>query len=202
MQRNGPLAFAIASLLLAVVVALGVLIFQIDTLETRFIQQSQQLRALAEATDRLASRLERGGGRALGAGESEIVSDADRYADVKVLHPEVENLLGESDFSIVQAGVNDTGLLVRGWSSGDPKGFNPIIENAAEFSSLIRNYSSAPIAERMAWTDPDRWQGNLAWRIEVTDDFKEFTIYLRPGVKWHTPSGVDLSGARYAWLDK
>jgi ABC-type transport system substrate-binding protein len=55
---------------------------------------------------------------------------------------------------------------------------------------------------RNRWTDPNQFYGDLAWRIEVTDDYKEFTLYLRKGVKWHRVSGVDLESPRYRWLDK
>ncbi|HEY3496488.1 MAG TPA: ABC transporter substrate-binding protein [Polyangiaceae bacterium] len=36
--------------------------------------------------------------------------------------------------------------------------------------------------------------------MEITDDGKEFTFYLRPGMTWHPPVGVNLDDPKYAWL--
>jgi ABC-type transport system substrate-binding protein len=64
----------------------------------------------------------------------------------------------------------------------------------------IYTYARSRLAERNVWTDPDAYYGTLAYRIEITDDSKEFTAYLRPGVKWHPVSGVNLDDPKYAWL--
>ena len=201
MPRNGPLGYGVLLLLGLALVLMAVVVFQIDNLEKRFIVQSRQLRSLGDANDRLASQIERlvgeirsGRLRAAGAGTGPAEPRDD------VLHPEVPNFLEPHDFSGPGAEATRDGTLIRGWSTGDPKGFNPITENSAYLGTLIENYVGASVARRMPWTDPDRWYDDLAWRVEVTDDSREFTIYLRPGVTWHVPSGVDLDDPRYAWL--
>lgn len=181
-----PAAFAV------IVVLLGVLVLQMHRLQQLFIAQGQQIQALGEATERLAAT---GGVRV-----AEARNDAPP-PDVKLLHPEVENFLKPADMRLPPPGASLDGVLVRGWSSGDPKGFNPLIENAAELSEAIEAYAALPLASRNAWTDPEKWSGELAWRVEITDDFKEFTIYLKKGVKWHEPANVDLNG-KHAWLKK
>jgi ABC-type transport system substrate-binding protein len=119
---------------------------------------------------------------------------------VKLLHPEVENFIGQDDFEYPPAEASFDGVLLRGWPYGDPKGFNPLTENAAELGELIGNYASATVAGRATWTQPENWVGDLAWRVEVTDDYKTYTIYLHEGVEWHPVSGVDLDDPRYEWL--
>ena len=195
---NGPLGFLTPTLLLGVLVALFVLIFQIDNLEDRFIKQSKQLRELGEASDRVAARVDAlaEGGLVVGG----ATTKANRYADVELRHPEAPNFLGESDLPRPPADVPRDGVLVRGWSTGDPKSFNVIIENSGYLNADLQRYVGNYIASRNSFTDPDLWHGELAWRVEVTDDYQEFTIYLHQGVKWHTPSGVDLDDPKYAWL--
>jgi peptide/nickel transport system substrate-binding protein len=199
--RYGLFATAVLVLLGAVLLLLAVLVFQVDNLEQRFIVQGRQLRSLGEATDRLAGRIEglshairSGGLRAAGPppGPGKAVPE--------VLHPDVPNFLEPDDFEWPGPEVPHDGTLTRGWSTGDPKGFNPIIENSAYLGNLIAHYVGSSIASRMPWTDPDRWYGDLAWRVEITDDAREFTIYLRPGVQWHAPAAVDLDDPKYAWL--
>jgi peptide/nickel transport system substrate-binding protein len=118
---------------------------------------------------------------------------------VKVLHPEVENFLKPPEMKLPPPGARLDGTLVRGWPTGEPKGFNPIIENAAELSELVEAYCALPFASRNGWTNPENYSGDLAWRVEITDESKEFTIYLKKGVQWHSPINVDLNG-KHAWL--
>ncbi len=202
MPRNGPLAWAVVALLASILVVLLVLIFQNDSLEDRLILQSRQLRALGDATDRLSGRVGREGLRTAGSGAAGSSDDpAQRYAHVKLLHPDAPNFIGVEDFEYPPPDASFDGTLLRGWPSGDPKGFNPITENAAELSDQIEVYANGSVAGRAIWTDPENWVGDLAWRVEVTDDYTLYTIYLHEGVNWHAPSGVDLDDPRYAWLD-
>ena len=206
MPRNGLLAYFVVAMLVVALIALGIVVFQFDNLEQRFLTQSQQLRALGDSTDRLAGRVDQlvrqleSGQLAPSAG-SERTGRArpSKYAHVELLHPEVENYLQPSDFDYPPSDAAMDGTLARGWSSGDPRTLNPILSNAAEVSTLLEPYLRPTFADRMVWTDPSRWQGDLAWRAEITDDYKEYTFYLKEGVLWHAPSGVDLDGA-HAWL--
>ena len=75
-------------------------------------------------------------------------------------------------------------MLTRGWPTGDPKGFNSLLESFADLSEYIEAYAALPLASRNSWTNPEIWHGELAHRVEITDDFKEFTIYLKQGVLW------------------
>ena len=211
MQNNAPrggkagagvLGWVGTGLLAAILVVLLIFLLQLDTLEERLIQQAQELRALGEKTDRASSRIERLDAKLSSGGFSSSSSGggADAYADVPVLHPDVPNYLSPPEFSIANPDVPQDGVLYKPWSSGEPSGFNPVISNDGMISQAIEAYAGSAFAGRQAWTNPDKWEGDLAWRVEITDDYREYTIYLRRGVKWHTPSGVDLSDERYAWL--
>ena len=205
MQKNGPLAYLIVGLLVAVLVLLAIAVFQLGNIEQRFILESRQLRALGESTERLAGRVDQLA-EELRSGQLTLSSAAgersDPYVpdDVVLRHPEVENFLTPASWPWPKPGVPRDGVLTRGWGSGDPKGFNPLTENAADLSRLIQVYTGSGLATRDAWGNPEEWVGDLAWRVEITDDFKEFTFYLKQGVRWHTPSGVDLADPQYAWL--
>ncbi len=170
MPRGGFFAGAVVLLLLGLAGLLVFLLFQFDNLERRLIHQSHQLQALGDATDRLTGQVERLV-RAGGVDTAALPREAASTPAAMLRHPEVENFLEQSDSRWPPAGASTTGVLVRGWSSGDPKGFNPLIENAADLNGLIALYVASSLADRMVWTDPDRWAGDLAWRVEITDDF-------------------------------
>jgi peptide/nickel transport system substrate-binding protein len=176
-----------------VIVLLGVVLVQQNQLESRLITQAQQIRALGETSDRLL------------AGGVRVTGGAPAPADVappgvKFLHPEVANFLKPADTHWPPPGASLEGTLIRAWDTGDPKGFNSILENSAYNVELIENYVAYPLAAMNAWTNPSVWHGELAYRVEITDDAKEFTFYLRPGVKWPAPVGVNLDDPKFAWL--
>ncbi|HTV24561.1 MAG TPA: ABC transporter substrate-binding protein [Polyangiaceae bacterium] len=179
----------------AIVGLLAVSALQLHSVEARLSTQSQQLRALSEATERMAAKLERVQGGAVAAPSAQP-------SLAGVLHPEVKDFLSPKETHWPPAGARTNGTIAVDYYSGDPKGFNPVIESNADLSDKIRAYVEARLAARNRWTDPNTFYGDLAWRVEVTDNYKEFTFYLRKGVKWHPVSGVDLSDPRYAWLNK
>lgn len=172
-----------------VVVLLAILVVQVHRLQELSLAQAQQIRALGEATERLS--------RAGIRGSAERAHSEPSH--VKFLHPELENFLKPKDLRLPAEGAAPDGTLVREWPSGDPKGLNPLIVNDGELTDRVIAYCDFALARRNQWTDPDSFSGELAFRVEVTDDSKEFTIYLKKGVKWHVPANLDLDG-KHAWL--
>lgn len=194
-MRNGRTTDYVVLTALGVLLLLGLFVaVQLNRIERKLVVQSQEIRALGEATDRLSSS----GGIAADRRRSENAGNAELPAHL--LHPDAQNFLKPRDTHWPPPGASLDGTLVRGWASGDPKGFNPMLENAAELPEAIEAYTAVPIADRNVWTNPDDWHAELATRVEITDDFKEFTIYLRRGVKWHPVPNVDLNSPRFAWL--
>lgn len=187
----GPLAFAQTVLLAGALLLLGIVALQLDGLERRVIAQSSSLAELTEVVRR--------GGPALAASTSDAQS-AGASASARVwLHPDVANFLSPPEHPLRAPEARDGGRLVR-WFGTDPKGFNPLLENAADVSEGVWAYVLASFAQRQVYGDPDRWQPELAERVELTDDGRTFTIYLRPGVRWHAPGNLDLGDPRYTWL--
>lgn len=182
-----------------VLALLIVSVVQLNALEKRASTQERQLRALGESTEKLVGEL--GRLKAGGSAQSTATSAGDCDID-EVLHPNVENFLKPRGIEWPPEGAGMNGVLKRGWPSGDPKGFNWMVENAAELNELVANYADLQIAFRNKWTNPVEWYGGAACRVEITDDYKTYTIYLRKGLKWHKPSGIDLQDPRYAWLNK
>ncbi len=204
MRQGGWFQALLAAVLVSNTALLLVLVLQQHNREQRAIRQSAQFRELAEGTDRVRGEL-RKLNRAIGAGDLSGLAggDGDQVASTRTwLHPDLPNFLAKNDFDEIPPDAENTnGTLTLFFSRSDPKGFNGMVENAADLSEL-ESYVSDSIAGRMSFTDPDRWHGILAERVEVTDEGQTYTIYLKRGVKWHKPSGVDLSDPRYAWLDR
>ena len=94
--------------------------------------------------------------------------------------------------------LDDQSIVIR--IGADEKGFNPILENTAEVSAWQTYYVNDTLAQQH-WKDPSKWAPHLAIRIEVSEDNREFTIYLRKGVYWHSPP-EKLNTPRYDWLKK
>jgi peptide/nickel transport system substrate-binding protein len=191
-ERQSALTLGALALIAGLV---GLAILEIHGVEQRLVVQGQQIRALGEATDRLSSQ----GVRETAGGGGAAPSVAEE-TPAHVLHPEVPNFLKAKDKHWPAPGAARDGVLTRDWPWGDPKGFNSLVENAAELGELIEQYAALPLADRNVWTNPGEWHGELANRVEITDDFKEFSIYLRRGVKWHLPPNVNLDDPKHVWL--
>src|SRR6188768_3746891 len=180
MEQGRPGWRAVGSVVIVGLLAASAL--QLHAVEARLVSQSQQLRVLGESTERMASELTRlkTAGPASGASSA----SADPSVGVRLRHPEVPNFLKERDLHWPPPGAKTTGGITVDWPSGDPKGFNSMLENAGELNDKLFAYVESSLASRNGWSDPDTYAGDLAWRVEITEDYKVFTIYLRKGVKW------------------
>lgn len=193
-MRNGrPSEYVVYAAFGGLFVLVVFALVQLNRIEKKLVVQSQEIRAMGEATDRLAS----GGGGTPRTGAAMPESES---APPRVLHPDVPNFLKPRDTHWPPAGAALDGILVRDWPTGDPKGFNPLLENGGDIIEWLQAYTDLALGDHNAWTNPDDWHGELATRVEVTDDFKEFTIYMRRGVKWHAVPNIDVNSPKYAWL--
>ncbi len=162
-------------------------------LDEEILIRGRAIRALGEGIERAAVRL-------AGSPESARATNDGIPSGFTPLHPEAPNFLGAADTPLLSAGAKTGGVLTRSFEYGDPKSFNILLENSGVLEDRIYTYCRLRLGERNVWTDPDRYYGSLAFRIEVTDNARELTAYLRPGVQWHPASGVNLEEPRYAWL--
>jgi ABC-type transport system substrate-binding protein len=198
MEQGRPGWRAVGSVVIVGLLAASAL--QLHAVEARLVSQSQQLRVLGESTERMAAELTRlkSAGPASGASSAH----ADPSVGVRLRHPEVPNFLTERDLHWPPPGAKTTAGITVDWPTGDPKGFNSMLENAADLNEKVFEYVESSIARRNGWSDPDTYRGDLAWRVEITEDYKVFTIYLRKGVNWHPVGGIDLANPHYVWLNK
>ncbi len=203
MKQGGWFQALLAAVLVVNTSLLLVLVLQQNNQEERAIRQSAQFREVAESTDRLRGELRKltraivaGDLSGLGAGRGDGPGSARVFR-----HPELPNFLQPQDFDVVPTNAENTdGEITLYFSPSDPKGFNSLVENAADLS-FIESLVSEGLASRSSFTNPDHWHGELAERVEVTDDGRTFTFYLKKDIQWHRPGGIDLTDPRYAWLD-
>ena len=193
MQSGRGATFVSLGGFLVVVGLLGLVAAQLHGIESKLVVQEQQIRSLGEATDRLSAQ------RPGAVTAATAVESTPDEQPAHVLHPDVPNFLKPKAFHWPKPGASLDGLLRRGWPNGDPKGFNLLLEGSADIIETLATLCAASVAERNAWTNPDEWYGSLATRVEVTDDSKEFTIYLRKHLRWQAPI-VDVNDPKYAWL--
>ena len=67
------------------------------------------------------------------------------------------------------------------------KTFNPLLNTGAPVAESIENYvADAAAAEH--WEDPYKYAPSLCWRVEVSPDYREYTLFFRRDVKWQQPA--------------
>lgn len=79
---------------------------------------------------------------------------------------------------------NYDGVINLDWGS-DPKGFNFLLENYATLSSECQLYVLDGPAN-YHWKKPSayNWSPSLCWRVEVSPDYKEYTLFFRRDPMW------------------
>ena len=187
MKQNGFTTNIIRTLFYpACLLLLVLLILQNDSWEQRFIEQRKESEKLKQNISRLTKIIERLG-KKLDRGVMAIQTPnaPNKMNDnSKWLHPHVSNFLKGQSPTPAPSNVNSEGKFhkVYGLQGVDPKGMNFIIENAAPLREDIQEYVSLSLAKRSP-SDPSNFYGQLAHRVEVTDDFKLYTIYLKQGIQ-------------------
>ncbi|MDH3592069.1 MAG: ABC transporter substrate-binding protein, partial [Planctomycetota bacterium] len=84
-------------------------------------------------------------------------------------------------------GVNRNGTLNFPWSS-EPAGFNFILQTYATLSDYCEAYTmSSPASRHRKRPSSFNWSPDLCWRVEVSPDYKEFTLFFRKDAFWHKP---------------
>lgn len=113
------------------------------------------------------------------ADPSKPVGTAGRYKNFLTLDPDPEYPAEAKPGGVVSVPYGE-----------DPKGFNFIVENAAELTEQLEQYvTDSPASSH--WANPYKFAPALCWRIEVSPDFREYTLFFRRDVLWHEPP-VDL----------
>lgn len=92
-------------------------------------------------------------------------------------------------------GVDPNGR-VRTWFQSALSGLNPITKQDGTLSRFVKLRCLSTLADYHD-RNPDRFRPSLAVRAEVDPEFREYVVWLRPGVKWQRPQ-LDLD--RYPHL--
>ena len=201
-RRGGPSGLEIFQ---AVVLTFGVLllflaVLQMDNIEALLIKSNQKLVELddkARLQELGLRKLNKSFQKGLVAVGPNQMAAGNEVEKRKWLHPEVENYVKPDPFKLVADEAKPGGTITRWWAS-DPKGLNYLLNNASDVNEGMKTYCMESLCDTH-FKNPDIYSPKLAIRVEVTNDYKEYTFYLRKGIKWHKPA-VDLTNPRYAWL--
>ncbi len=80
---------------------------------------------------------------------------------------------------------------IAAWYTSAPPDLNAFTVNESAVNNYIKTYASEYLGEPHT-QNPYLYKPGLAFRAEVSPDYKTWIFWLRPGVRWHTPQ-VDLS---------
>jgi ABC-type transport system substrate-binding protein len=86
--------------------------------------------------------------------------------------------------------VDPNGRL-RVWYGPQPSGINAFTKSDARLTIRVRTYCLGWIAPPHV-KNPDKYRPDLAIRVEVDPEYKEWVVWLRPDALWHKPQ-LDLS---------
>ncbi len=203
MQQSPLLTLFKALAFLALAFLVGVSTCQKANVEDKLTSLERSVSDQSRAVEDLARAIRMGGGaqgpsRPAETGPSD--AELDRHADPS--RPlgtpgRYVNYLSEDPFPEIPPESADHVDGVTGqWYGPEPKGFNFVTENEGGLTQDIETYVGGTAAVRHV-EDPSRWAPSLCRRIEVSPDFKEYTLFFRRDAVWHEPP-VDLG--RYPHL--
>ena len=202
-----PRTFQATIALIVTLAAIGLLtivnVWQTDQTEEKLILLTQEVEKLNASQRDIQSQLKRGiavsghvnaGGQNPAAGSNLAGQWVDPYATElgkggNILKAPKDNLIADDP---VEGGT------LREAISSDPKGFNWLTESSVDVANLQAIVHSQ--FARRDFEDPDSYVPELAYKIEVTPDYKEYTFHLRKGVYWQVPAHPELSSEKMAWL--
>ena len=194
MPRTFKATIALIVTLIVLVIVTILNVWQTNSAEEDLIALRQKVEALSETNAEILQKLERG---VAVSGQAQSQSEQDGKFAKALDDP--NNLLEAPTKPFIPANAEKGGTLRR-YLSSTPKGFNWLTENGADVSEL-QEYAHNVFARR-DYENPDKWIPELAYKVEVSDDFTEYTVHLRDDVYWQVPSNVDLSDPKFEWLAK
>ncbi len=187
-----------ATVVLIVTIALLALVTIINVFQTNSTEETvrdlqQKVDALQATNGEILQKLESGVAVSGQAGGSNAGTSNDKYA--AALNDPANILVAKTDL-MVPADAKMGGTLRRTLSD-TPKGYNWLTENSVDVANLQFIIHSQ--YARRDFNNPDNYVGDLAYKIEVNDDYTEYIVHLKEGVYWHVPN-VDFSDPKNAWM--
>jgi ABC-type transport system substrate-binding protein len=201
---------ATVTLAITLMVLCGLVLFhtyQVNHFEELAIASQRETAELSRRVNRLYNLVQSGEFQATSSTETRDGADSNLAPVVRAQRryyrdQEWTSLLAPGNFMTPRtlpyhlADTVEGGTFNRSFINDIP-GLNPITVNAADVSEVYR-YINRRLSTR-ARNNPDVYVPELAYRVEVNEDFTQYHIWLREGVQWHRPN-VDFDDPRYAWL--
>jgi len=199
-----PRTFQATVALIVTLIVIGLLtiinVWQTNQTEAKLVKLTQQIEQLNVAQRDIQDQLKRGvavSGNANSNGGGAVSKDGkwiDPYADQ--IGKDGNILKAPKDDLIADNAVE--GGPLREAISSDPKGFNWLIENSVDVSNLQELVHDT--FARRDFEDPDTFVPRVAYKIEVSPDYKEYTIHLRKGVYWQVPPHPEIGTEKMKWM--
>jgi ABC-type transport system substrate-binding protein len=199
-----PRTFQATVALIITLVALSLLtivnVWQTNTAEHKVNELTKELKALQSMTQEVKDQLARGvavsGQAPTNSGSSGAAGSgwSDPYA---AEFDKPGNLLKAATDELIFPGAKQGGTLRRSLGD-DMKGFNWLIESSVDVSNLqmlVHNQLT-----RRDMKNPDNFVSDLAYKVEVNDDYTEYIFHLRKGVMWQVPPLPDINDPKWSWL--
>jgi ABC-type transport system substrate-binding protein len=202
------LAFSVLAFFIAMV------FWQRTELEDKVERLIARVSSMEESTQRAAGAVERlekkfKGGTSAGTGAPAMLADAKKPEDyawgdtpppwVKGRAADLWGANGDNflqpdpdlpaSISLDDPRANPEGEVTFYYGSNPPH-TNAFTLNEADFNRRIRVYCHEFLAQTHT-KNGYRYRPELAYRVEPSKDYKQWVVWIRPGVKWHTPQ-VDL----------
>ncbi|MHC4952336.1 MAG: ABC transporter substrate-binding protein [Planctomycetota bacterium] len=221
MQENPILSVMKLVILAVFTVFFGMLFFQYQSLEEKFVKTRDKVDDLVSSVaevgrkvDNLAER-----GVALGTGDGPPPADVDFAGLEEDRKSKASTIRGRSfypfnpDWTVIadkRANEDRTKFLPDperiDWSAtlqtalaGEPKGLNPFTDDRTATVVALSVYTLDTLGE-VQREDNLQWNARLAARVEESPDHKRYMVYLRKGIRWHDPEPAMLN--KHEWLRK
>ncbi|MHC4849242.1 MAG: ABC transporter substrate-binding protein [Planctomycetota bacterium] len=166
-----------------------------DEQTTRDEKAARETKALRKTVNQLDKRLKsldktiRAGGIAVRPGNGGNVSvPVDEELDPRTLPhwPNEDNIL--RDLSQEPRAPEDApeGGTINFYVGSNLRSLNPYVDSDVDQSDRVGAYVYSKLADQ-SMADPSNWVPALANRVTMSEDKREFTVYLRKGMMWHPP---------------
>lgn len=205
MSRNLTVQLMTAGLMLALLIAVIINIVQFNSIESNTLEIRQKVEKNQKDLESIQDKLKKGvavngGGSGGGATTNNGGDTGAQGVTLTIEDPDAKGQLLTIDPTPLNAPDAVPGGTLNIPAGSDFKGWNFLVENSTDVNA-VQDVLVHGLLARRSYADPNKWHGDLARSIIVSDDFKTYHVKLRKGVMWHKPA-VDFSNPRYKWLDK
>lgn len=172
--------------------------WQVNSTQDDVKNLKNEIKQLTEMNGEILSKLQNGVAVAGNVASNASVDNPQKNDKYAAALNDPKNILVANTSLKIPKDAKFGGTLRRVLGS-DLKGFNWMTESSVDVSNI-----QSMVHNGFATTDfnnPDNHVPELAYKIELSEDKKVYTLYFREDVYWQKPN-VDFSNPKYAWLKK